>query len=185
MASTTYTLGEIRDDIDADVDEVAATADEAAAEGDTDTESALEQYGETLVQRARAFDAAAEAYGADAELRIETVGVLDEQERTTLAQATTEQREERTGVEIDGLPDREFYYVAAGVTAAPWYDGDLSQTTDILDRAMAFRALPDEWSTQVLAHLKGLVAEVNALESGNVSSFAARREATTQTTEPS
>jgi hypothetical protein len=173
MAETaeTYTVEELRDELDDHMDDVAEAADEAAAEGDEVDEAAYESWGETLYQRAAAFDALSEAYGATARIEIAELSPGDRVEYGELLAAATRQWEDRQGVDADGSDLRSLYWVAAGVTDAPWLEGDET----LQERAVALRSDgPPAWPA--IQHLKGLVTEVNAMESGNVKPFAERRE---------
>jgi len=177
----TYTVGEIREDLEASMDEVAAAADEAAADGDVDEEGALESWGETLFQRAAAFDDLATEYGADATIRVRELSPGARVEFGELLAAAERQWEEQHGVEPGGSDLRTVYWVAAGVVEAPWLQGD----DGLQDRAVALRSDgPPAWPA--IQQLRALVTDLNALDSGNVRTFSERRSensTTTSTTE--
>jgi hypothetical protein len=179
----TYTVSEIREDLEASMNKTAAAADEAATDGDFDDEAALESWGETLCQRAVAFDNLADEYGADATIRIKDLSGNDRVDFGELLAAAMRQWEEQHGVEPDGRHFRTVYWVAAGIVEAPWLQGD----DGLQDRAVALRSdsLPD-WPA--IKQLRTLVTDVNALNSGNVTPFSERRSessATAPTTEQS
>lgn len=174
--TTTFTVGDVVDELDERLDKI---ADEAtAAESGTEEEQRLDQQGTTVDQRLRAFEALVEENGRDASIEVSKLSPDDRVNFGSLLSAAKRQWEEREGVETTGEELRDVYWTAAGVTDAPWLDGD----EDLQERSVALRTVGPDW--HAIQYLKGRVTEVNTLESGNSKSYAERRRERAETTGP-
>lgn len=173
------TIGEIIDDIDADIETTAAKA--SAAEDGSAEQQRLDGHGLQLDERRDAFEDLAETYSRDATI---TIADLDIGERIAFHEHLDEAREQfadRKGFEPQGDKLRDLWWTVAGVVEAPWYEGD---EPGIQKRAAQTKQESGpEW--HALLYLRDRVTEVNSSNSGNSNGYVARRQETAADSETS
>ncbi len=171
--TTTYTIDEIVDDLDEQLDTIAAEADQA---GSVEQQQALDQQGLSAEQELVAFEELAEEYGERATIEVASFTADERMRFGDLLEAAREQAEQRQGY-ASGSSMREVYWVGAGVVDAPWLDGDESMQ----ERITTTRNSVD-W--EVIQHLRGKVTEANTKGNPERRSYAERREASQSQSEP-
>jgi len=174
--TTTVTVGEIVDDLDERLDEIAAEAD---ATDDPEDQEELDSQGIRVDQRLAAFEDLAEEYSRDAEFEIAELTLEERRQFLDLLEAAREQADQRQGFEA-GSEFRDIHFVGAGVVDAPWLDGE-----DMHERVAALRSEEIDVDWRVYQYLKERVTEANSKGNPERTSYAERRAAKTSANTPS
>lgn len=173
--TTTVTVGDVVDELDERLGEIAAEADAA---DDLEDQQALDQQGVALDQRLAAFEELQEDHGADATFEVAELGVDERMRFGDLLEAAQEQAQQRQGYEA-GSTMRDVFWAGAGVVDAPWLDGDEAMH----ERVVALRSDELDVDWHVVQHLKERVTEANAKGNPERRSYAQRREETRTTSQ--
>lgn len=190
QVETTLTAGEIVDELDERLDEIARErrsaqedADDADSPGAVDDAKAtiakLDRQGTTVEERLTAFEDVVDEHGADAEFAIAKLSADDRMRFGDLLEAAREQAQERRGFEA-GSNMRDVFWAAAGVVDAPWLDGD----EEMFERTAAMRNEETGPDWHVIQYLKEQVTEVNSQGNPERKSYAERVAARQPQNEP-
>jgi len=173
--TTTVTIGEVVDELDEQLDEIAR---EAGAADDPEEQQALDQQGLALDQRLVALEELAEQYDEQATFEIAELTVDERMRFGDLLEAAQDQAQQRQGYEA-GSNMRDIFWTGAGVVDAPWLDGDESMH----ERVAALRSDSLDVDWHVVQHLKAKVTEANSKGNPERRSYAQRREGTRTTSQ--
>lgn len=163
---TTLTAGEIVDDLDERLDEIAQsrkTADNHAQR------QQLDRQGTTVEERLAAFEAVVDEHGAGAEFAVARLSADERMRFGDLLEAAREQAQEQRGFEA-GSNMRDVFWTAAGVVDAPWLDGD----EEMHERTAAIRNEETGPDWHVIQYLKEQVTEANSQGNPERGSYAER-----------
>lgn len=173
--TTTTTVGDVVDELDERLDEIAHEAD---ATDELEERQALDQQGVALDQRLAAFEELQEEHGAGAQFAIAELTVDERMRFGDLLEAAQDQAQQRQGYEA-GSNMRDIFWTGAGVVDAPWLDGGESMH----ERVAALRSDSIDVDWRVVQYLKERVTEANAKGNPERRSYAQRREETRATSQ--